>query len=133
MIVVDASVVVAALMADGSTRHALLQTQARLIAPPMIQAEVKRAFDRVARKSTTDARKLRRVLEAVWSHIDIVPPKAYAHARPDAQDACKVAQAWDDDEYVALAMALQAPIWTLDRDFERVAGIEVVVGRDFEE
>lgn len=133
MIIVDTSVVLAGLFADGTTRRALLETGQTLVAPGTLRQEVDRNLKRVIERTGMDQHQTRRLLDSILARIDRVAPEVYGHLLAQATEACGEAQAWRDEEYVALAMALQAPIWTLDRDFERVAGIEVVVGRDFGE
>jgi predicted nucleic acid-binding protein len=126
MIVVDASVLFAAAIRDGSTRHELLNTSRTLIAPPALWEEVQARQDRIVHFSKLTAEEVGSLLDALRTRITTVPAAWYAHKRPIAQAACKAAQAWGDDEYVALALALDAPVWTLDQDFARVEGVRVV-------
>lgn len=66
------------------------------------------------------------LLDDIALRVRTASVEAYRHRRKEAQERCRKAQAWGDDEYVALALALDAAIWTLDADFARVEGVQVV-------
>jgi predicted nucleic acid-binding protein len=126
MILVDCSVVLAALFAAGRTRDVILQTPHPLVAPAALREEVARNLDRVADRTGLAKQQLQPVVDAVLDRIVAVGPQAYEARREEASRLCGKAQAWRDDEYVALALALDAPIWTLDRDFARIPGIQML-------
>lgn len=56
--------------------------------------------------------------------------EAYKAKRAEAQRLCRQADAWGDDEYVALALALDAAIWTYDHDFRRIPSLRVASTTD---
>jgi PIN domain len=47
-----------------------------------------------------------------------------------ARDIGRRADAQGDEDHIAMALALQAPVWTLDKDFVRAKGVGVLRTRD---
>lgn len=66
------------------------------------------------------------VLAHLRGRIQVLSTDAYRFKRDEAQRLCREADAWGDDDYVALALALDAEIWTYDQDFRRIPGLRVV-------
>ena len=125
--IIDASVVIAALLADGSVRRALLHADVPLTAPDYLRDETLRKAPLLARRAGVPAAVLLGALHAFFDRIEFIPAPAYAHTMPAAQSACKAAHAAGDEDYVALALATGDAIWSLDRDFDRVKGIRCVM------
>jgi predicted nucleic acid-binding protein len=130
-VVVDASVLIAALLKDGTVRDALLRTvDVAFSAPAYLREEVGRHISRIASRSRVPQETVRVLIEDFLSVFELVPPGAYAAWMVPAGKLSRLAGAIEDAEYVALALALHAPIWTLDRDFSRIPGIRVLATRD---
>lgn len=102
-VVVDASVLIAALMADGSTRHALTHTTARFHAPAYIMQEIQRHQTKIARRAGMSAATFEAVCRDLFDRIEMIPDIAYATAMEDARAACRRAAAEGEQAYVALA------------------------------
>ena len=66
------------------------------------------------------------MLHLLLEHVQEVSLDALSPFEVRARALARNAGDVDDWEYVALALALNAPIWTYDNDFGQVAGIEVV-------
>jgi predicted nucleic acid-binding protein len=125
-VVVDASVLIAGLMADGRARHALLHAEADLVAPPFALEEVAARADKVARRARVPPEVVEALLQDVRMRLEVVPVAVFAPFRAQARRRVAAAGAEGDEDYVALALALDAPIWTYDKDFRRVRGIRLV-------
>lgn len=130
-VVIDASVLLAAFMADGTTRHAFFAaTDIAFHAPALVVEEVEAALPKVARRTGQDPR----VIQALWTdfraRILLVPNALLEPFWEAARSRVQAADAWGDGAYVAPALALKAPIWTLDHDFRRIEGIEVITAAD---
>lgn len=132
-VVVDASVLLAALMADGTTRHAILHTSAVLYVPQRIVEEARRNMPKVADRTELPEPVLRGILNALLDRFEIVPDALIEPTRAGARELVEAADAPGDEDYVALASALDAPIWTLDRDFDRIPQVETLDTRAFRE
>lgn len=126
-VVVDASVLIAALMADGRTRQVLLHTEGPVfVAPQLLAEEALAAIPKVARRAGVPATVARAALRSALRRIVIVPGERLAPVLEEARLRARAAGAEDDAAYVALALLLDAPVWTLDKDFGRIDGVRVV-------
>lgn len=125
-VVVDASVLVASLMADGRARHALLHSPSTLYVPPRVFEELEAKVGKIAARARVDRTIVKALLVDIRHRVEIVPEAVLAPFRPDAEAMARAADAEGDEDYVAAALALKAPVWTYDRDFARIRGIRVV-------
>lgn len=131
-IVVDASVLVAALMADGRARFVLLHSQKTLYVPAFVFAEVERHVDAIAKRARLDRSTVLAALEVLRSHLEELPHALLVPHLDRARRLADDADAAGDEHYIAAALALDAPIWTYDDDFRRVKGVRVCSTRDVE-
>ena len=126
-VVVDASVVLASLMADGSTRGLLLgQHNLEFYAPEAVTTELRRHLDLVSERTGKSIDLVNALIEEVMACLEAVPTPLFLAALPSARRRARLARAYHDEAYVALADALGAPIWTLDKDFRRMSGLKVL-------
>lgn len=130
-IIVDASVVVAGLFKDGTVRDLLLNLDdAELCAPAYIREEAFRQIPRVAARAKLSEPTVRAVLEDLFGAIDLIPAGAYSGWLEKASALARRAGAERDADYIALALALDAPIWSLDGDLRRVPGLRILATHD---
>ncbi|MFI5418929.1 MAG: PIN domain-containing protein [Candidatus Lutacidiplasmatales archaeon] len=130
-VVLDASVLVACLFKDGRARRVLLHsTGAAFVAPPDILLETERQIPRVARRAGITPAEARAVLQLLRGRIHEVPFDVLRPFEERARAVARDASAEDDWEYVALALALDAPVWAYDDDFRRMKGIRLIGTRD---
>lgn len=134
IVVVDASVLVACLLKDGRAREVLLNhPEVQFVAPGFVLDELERSRARLQSKFRIPSSAFDAVMGGIRERVQIVAARAYVARREEAQRRAKKAQAWGDDEYVALALALDAPIWTYDDDFDRIEGVRRVTAAQIEE
>lgn len=125
-VVVDASVLVASLMADGRARHVLLHSTAILYVPPRVFEELEAKVGKIAKRARVDRTTVEALLADIRQRVEIVPDAVLAPFLPDAEARTRAADAEGDEDHVATALALQAPVWTYDRDFAHISGIRVI-------
>ena len=126
-VVVDASVIVACAIADGKARRALLTApDVEFYAPAYIREEVLRTAPKIIALSGVGPTVVSTLLDDLFARIAIVPREGFSARLREAAAKVAVASARGDEDYVALALALAAPIWTYDKDFHRIKGIRVV-------
>jgi predicted nucleic acid-binding protein len=126
-IIVDASVLLAGMFKDGTVRDLLLNYDgAEFLAPIYIKSEIERHIPEVVRRSGKSKESVRIVLEDIISVIELVPPEVYSSVMDQARSLARRADASGDEDYFALAIALDAPVWTLDRDFVRAREVRVL-------
>lgn len=131
-VVVDASVVVAAPMADGRVRKALLHTpDVAFYAPPQLIDETRAAIPEIAKRARKPASEVRALIDDVLAQLILVPVELLSGVADRARAIAKAADALDDASYVACALVVRAPVWTLDKDFERMKGLETMRTSDF--
>ncbi len=132
-VVVDASVLLAGLFKIGTVRDLLLTTESCFFsAPDYLQSEVHRHLFDVSLRSQLSAETVRVVLEDLLSQIELAPFGLYAHRIEEARRVMGKAHAPEDVDYVALALSLDAPIWTLDNDFRRMSRVATLTTRELE-
>lgn len=125
-VIIDASALIAALMANGRARAALLHGDAVFIAPPHIVEETEAALPKIVARVGQPPAVVRAILEILLARVTVIPADALVAHWPDAVGRARVAHAEGDEAYIALALATGAPIWTYDKDFGRVDGIVLI-------
>lgn len=129
-VVVDASVLVACAIANGKARRALFASvNTDFFAPALIRDELVRRVPKILALSVISPSVLSALLEDLFSRVTVIPLEGFAHRMAEAIELTTRANAQGDEDYVALALALNAPIWTYDRDFHRISGVRVI-GRE---
>lgn len=114
-------------MADGRTRRTIMSlSRVDLFAPALVGKEVTRQASRIARHAALPPEIVTALLEDMLSRLSIVAVEGYAVNLDRAVALARRAGAVGDEDYIALALTLASPIWTLDRDFRRVPGIRLV-------
>ncbi len=119
MLVVDANILLAAVIRDSLTRSLLLDGRLELYAPADLFDETVRHVTsdvEIIRKTKLSPAQLRSVLSAASSTIHFVPNEAYAN---NLQRALGLAAHPEDAPYLALAMSLNCPLWSNDADMRR--------------
>ena len=114
-------------MAVGQTRRTLLSlNRVELFAPACVGDELVKHAPRIARRAGLSTEVVLSLIEDLLSRVSIVQPQGYRGYLNKASSLAERAGALGDEDYIALALALDAPIWTLDKDFGRIAGIRTI-------
>ena len=131
---IDASVLVACALADGKARHALLSASSvDFVAPAFIQDEFRHQIPKIIALSGIAPPILSALSEDLFSLVRIVSREGYARDLVRARALTEEAHARGDEDYVALALAIDAPIWTYDKDFRRIKGIRLISRAEIEQ
>ena len=125
-VVVDASVLVATLMADGRARHALLHAAVALYVPPRVFEELEAKAGKIAARAHVGRPIVEALVADVRRRVEVVPEVLLTPFLPEARTRARAAGAEGDEDCVASALALEAPIWTYDHDFGRVRGVRII-------
>lgn len=115
-IVVDANVVIAALVRSSITREVLLHPYIDYYSPNFLFSEIKEHEQEISAKA---GRGYESAMELISKKIMVMPDYFYEN---DMQAARKIIGGIDKDDvpYIALALSLSADgIWSYDADFRR--------------
>ncbi|MFB6161974.1 MAG: PIN domain-containing protein [Halococcoides sp.] len=116
-LVIDANVVISALIADSTTRERIVTLEPDLLTPAIVHDEVETHDDLIVEKSGLDADRVTQFIDLLFRHIEIVPTEKFA---PEIGAADRAIGATDPDDvlYLACAIASDAAIWSDDSDFD---------------
>lgn len=122
-IVVDAGIFLAGLIKEGRTRRLLTRPpdNVSLMAPEFLLVELDAKVPAVARRGGVAEELVRSLIADILTQVRIVPVEVLEPELAHATRVCLESAAHRDEKYVATALALDAPIWTFDPDFDRVA------------
>lgn len=121
----------AGLLKDGSVRDSLLTVDdAALVAPLYIEHQIEAHLQEIAGRAAIPEETVRSVLRDLLGAIELIPRGVYAEWMDRGRSLVREANALGDEDYVALSLALDAPIWSLDRDFLRIPGLRVLSTKD---
>lgn len=113
---VDANILFASLVKEGTTRKIWFNPGLRLFAPEFIIVEFLKYKKTIERKSGLGAGEFRRLLELAVSQIHLIPDrdlKPYLSAAASLSDDAK------DWLYLACALKEDSPLWTNDNGFRK--------------
>lgn len=124
-LVVDANILVSALLKDSTTRRILLDFKTpKLIAPDYLREELRKYLQEFALKLDTKKSKVDSALNELIkaAKIEIVAEEKYA----DSINVAGVLISDDKDiPYFALALELEYPIWSNDKRLKKQKRIKV--------
>jgi predicted nucleic acid-binding protein len=116
-LVVDANVVISALIADSKTRELIVTLEPDLLTPEIVHDEIENYEDLIAEKSGMDTDRVQQFIELLFQYIETVPVAEFHEYIERADEAIGDTDS-DDVLYVACALARDASIWSDDSDFE---------------
>ena len=116
-LVVDANVVISALIADSKTRELIVTLDPDLLTPAFVRDEVRNYESLIVEKSGMEPDRVAQFVELLFRHIDVVPAGEFHPAIESADDAIGDPDP-DDVLYLACAIARDAAVWSDDSDFD---------------
>lgn len=117
-LVVDANVLVSALVADSKTRELIVLLEPSLCTPEIIHDEIDRHHETIVAKSGLDDDRVQQFLDLLFQHIETVPIDDFHHHIERAENAIGDTDP-DDVLYVACALGYDAGIWSDDSDYDQ--------------
>jgi predicted nucleic acid-binding protein len=116
-LVVDANVVISALIADSKTRELIVTLEPDLLTPQFVHEEIENYEDLIVEKSGMERRRVQQFVDLLFQYIEVVPADEFYPYIDEAREAIGSTDP-DDVPYVATALARNADIWSDDSDFE---------------
>ena len=116
-LVVDANVVISALIADSKTRELVVTLEPELLTPEVIHGEIGNYEALIVEKSGTEADRVQQFIDLLFQYIETVPASEFYPYIDEAEEAISDIDP-DDVLYVACALAREAGVWSDDSDFD---------------
>ncbi|MFC3957791.1 PIN domain-containing protein [Halovivax cerinus] len=116
-LVVDANVVISALIADSKTRELLVTIESSLLTPAFVRTEVANYEALIVEKSGMKPGRVEQFIDLLFQYIDVVSVDEFYPAIEPARAAIGDVDP-DDVLYLACAVDQEAAIWSDDADFD---------------
>jgi predicted nucleic acid-binding protein len=125
-LVVDANILIAALLKKAVTRELLLEETLEFVAPGQLLKELKHLLKipRIRRRLKLSDEDLYELTSAILSRIDFVPEKLLLSS---IKRALSLVGHPEDAPYAGLALALNIPIWSNDVELKDLSSSKIKV------
>lgn len=123
-LVVDANVVISALIADSKTRELIVTLEPDLLTPEFVYEEIENYTELIVEKSGMNPERVAKFVDLLFQYIEVVPASKFYPYIEEADAAIGETDP-DDVLYVACALAGDAAIWSDDTDFDEQDVVEV--------
>ena len=128
-LVVDANVVISALIADSKTRELIVTLEPDLLTPAFVHDEIENYEDLIVEKSGMKPARVAQFIDLLFQYIDVVPASEFYPAIEKADEAIGDTDP-GDVLYLACAIAYDAAIWSDDSDFNEQDLVETYLTSD---
>ncbi len=116
-LVIDANVVISALIADSKTRELIVTLEPDLLTPAFVHDEIENYRDLIVDKSGMKPARVAQFIDLLFRYIEVVSASEFYPAIESAKEAIGDTDP-DDVLYLACAIACDAAIWSDDSDFD---------------
>lgn len=123
-LVVDTNVVFSALIAGGKTREIVITEDLDLYVPEFFFDELIENLDEVEEKTGLQRHELEMLLNLLLEQMHVIPREAFEDQLDDARELIADVDP-DDVPFLALALHLDADIWSDDEHFQAQDAVEV--------
>jgi predicted nucleic acid-binding protein len=115
LLVVDANVLISALIAAGKTADLLFCEQLQFIAPEFLFLEIEDHKGEIVAKSGLSDAEVDEFLSLLKAQIEVIPRQQFERY---LQEANRISPDPDDTEYFALALRFGAILWSNDKELK---------------
>ncbi|PSP86669.1 DNA-binding protein [Halobacteriales archaeon QS_4_66_20] len=122
-LVVDANVVISALIADSKTRELIVTLEPDLLTPEFVHDEIENYGELIVEKSGMTPDRVAQFIDLLFQYIEAVPASEFYPYIEEADAAIGDTDP-DDVLYVACALTTNADIWSDDSDFKEQDVVE---------
>ena len=128
-LVIDANVVISALIADSKTRERIVTLEPDLLTPAYVHEEIETYEDLIVEKSGMESDRVAQFVDLLFQYIETVPVSDFYPSIEPAKTAIGDTDP-NDVLYLACAIAHDAAIWSDDADFDEQDLVETYTTRD---
>lgn len=121
-LIVDANVVIAALIKPGLPADLFFKEELELVAPKLLFEEIKNNKELIVRKSRLSEEEINKFIFIFEQRIFIVPEEEFVRFKKKAEEICPDPK---DVTYFALALYLNCPIWSNEKKLKEQPKVEV--------
>ena len=117
--VIDANVLISALIKDSRTRHFLILSGNVFYVPEFVFEEINDHINELKQKTSLSEDQIKELLQQIiiLGNINIIP---FEEFKKFEEIARSITPDFDDIAYIALALKLKCSIWSNDKDLKRV-------------
>ncbi len=127
LLVVDTNIVFSALVTRGATLDLLYFGGFELFSPEFIWSEISKYEKLIAKKSSLSFVEIEFFLNKIKSNIATVPEKEYLYLKEKALEILRDKKDWT---FLALALQLNAGIWSNDKEFKEQNKVKVYTTKE---
>ena len=128
-LVIDANVVISALIADSKSRELIVTLEPTLTTPAFVHEEIGNYEALIVEKSGMGPSRVSQFLDLLFQYIEVVPVEDFYPTIERAEPAIGGTDP-DDVLYLACALATDAAIWSDDTDFDEQELVETYTTSD---
>ena len=128
-LVIDANVVISALIADSKTRELIVTLEPDLLTPAFVHDGIENYEELIVEKSGMEPDRVAQFIDLLFQYINVVPASEFHPAIERAGEAIGETDP-DDVLYLACAIACDAAIWSDDSDFDEQDLVEAYTTGD---
>ena len=122
-LVVDANILFSAAITDSKTSELLLRDDLSLYAPEYLFEEFEKYEDTLLEKTHREPDDFDRFVRILKRHITLVPKEEFKDELDEARSFCPDT---GDVPYLGLALYLNAPVWTDDKELRQQDRVDVL-------
>ncbi|SFG11515.1 Predicted nucleic acid-binding protein, contains PIN domain [Halopelagius inordinatus] len=122
-LVVDANVVISALIADSKTRELIVTLEPDLLTPEFVYDEIGNYTELIVEKSGMSPERVAQFIDLLFQYIEVVPVQEFYPHIEEAEAAIGDTDP-GDVLYVACALAEDAAVWSDVTDFDEQPLVE---------
>ena len=124
-IVIDSNILISALIKDSSTRRIIVESGLEFSYPEISLQEISKHKQLILQKGGYTEDKLQKIMNKLLEYINLIPTQII---QPKLTEATTIIGSIDPNDvvFIAAALALNAKIWSEDKDFERQTKITIL-------
>jgi len=122
-LIIDANIVIAALIKQALTAKLILDDSLELIAPAQLKQEVTKYAEYILKKSKCTQKELDLIQNTLFKAITLVPYDVFYDSEQQAE---AITPDVDDTIYIALAIHLKCPLWSNDKALKNQTKVRIL-------